>query len=359
MNRGILNSIMGTIDSCPYASRSKQIDPVVGASLITAGASALGNILGFSSSKSANETNLEIARQNNQAQRELFHEQMAYNTDMWNKQNEYNLPANQVQRLLAAGINPSAVFGSGSVSEAGQLTAPNAPQLQRAEVRPFMPDFDGVGQAVNAFFDNQIKSKTVESTGLDNQAKMIDLQFKMQHHYADLIEQKHRIDNIIADSHLKGEQLEYYKNMSEDLGLNIQKFKDSYELYIEREKLQNDVMKAQEGNLLADSTLKRAQSAFQNLVTSLYPTVTQYQLNVMSAQWTNLLNDATLKCKQGKFADAQTVSQYLKNGLEAIEYEDKNLLHSAKTKNRVSKTFFYSIDMIGDMIFRNLKLFGK
>ena len=359
MNKMILQSVLGTIDMCPYAPRSKMIAAEIGAAGITAGASLLGNVLGFGSAKSANQTNLQIARENNQAQRELFHEQMAYNIDMWNKQNQYNLPVNQVQRLLAAGINPAAVYGNGTMSEAGQLTAPNAPQMQRAEVRPFMPDFDGVGQAVNAFFDNQMKSKAVESTGIDNQAKMIDLQFKAQHHYADLLEQKHRIDNIIADSHLKGEQLEYYKNMSEELGLNIQKFKDSYDLYIEREKLQNDVMKAQEGNLLADSTLKRAQSAFQSLVTSLYPTVTQAQLNVMSAQWTNLLNDATLKCKQGKFVDAQSVSQYLKNGLEAIEFEDKDLLHSAKTKNRISKTFFYSIDMIGDMMFRNLKLFGK
>ena len=32
---------------------------------------------------------------------------------------------------------------------------------------PFTPDF-GVGQAVNAFFDNQMKSKAAEGTGIDN-----------------------------------------------------------------------------------------------------------------------------------------------------------------------------------------------
>ena len=101
MNKMILQSVMGTVDVCPYAPRSKMIAPVVGAALITSGASLLGNALGSSSASSANSTNLQIARENNQAQRELFHEQMAYNTDMWNKQNQYNLPVNQVQRLLA------------------------------------------------------------------------------------------------------------------------------------------------------------------------------------------------------------------------------------------------------------------
>ena len=128
---------MGTVDQCPYAPRSKMIAAEIGAAGITAGASLLGNVLGFGSAKSANQTNLQIARENNQAQRELFHEQMAYNTDMWNKQNQYNLPVNQVQRLLAAGINPAAVYGNGTMSEAGQLTAPNAPNLQQAHVSPY------------------------------------------------------------------------------------------------------------------------------------------------------------------------------------------------------------------------------
>lgn len=42
----------------------------------------------------------------------LQQEQNSWNLDMWNKQNEYNLPANQINRLIAAGINPSALGGS-------------------------------------------------------------------------------------------------------------------------------------------------------------------------------------------------------------------------------------------------------
>lgn len=355
MNKMILQSVMGTVDLCPYAPRSKMIAPVVGAALVAGGTSLLGNALGASSARAANATNLQIARENNQAQRELFHEQMAYNTDMWNKQNQYNLPVNQVQRLLAAGINPAAVYGNGAISEAGQLTAPNAPQMQRAEVRPFTPDFSGVGDAVNAFFDNQMKSKAAESTGIDNQAKMIDLQFKAQHHYADLLEQKHRIDNIIADSHLKGEQLEYYKNMSEELGLNIQKFKDTYDYLVEREKLQNDVMKAQEGSLLADSTLKRAQASFQNIVMAFYPSVTQAQLGLMSAQVGNLIQDTANKVKDGKLTDLKSVSQTLQNGIHAFEF-GRTANKNAHGKSKLLQQIKGFSDYVGGLLLDNLKL---
>ena len=82
-----------------------------------AGASALGSLLGFGSSMSANRSNLKIARETNELNRQMFNRQLAFQEDMWNKTNEYNLPANQVQRLLAAGINPAFVLGNGSTSK--------------------------------------------------------------------------------------------------------------------------------------------------------------------------------------------------------------------------------------------------
>ena len=233
MNRSIFNSITGTIDSCPYAPRSKQIIDPGTAMLAGAGVSLLGNVLGFGSSQSANSTNLEIARMNNEQQYKMFKEQNAFNLDMWNKNNAYNDPSKNVQRLLAAGINPAAVYGNASTTPASQIQSTTAPQLQRAEVRPFVPDFDGVGQAVNAYFDNQMKSKAAESTGIDNQIKMVDLQYKAMHHLGDLMEQKHRIDKMISDTHLNKEQQSYLRDQSEYLGLQIQKFKDTYEIGIE------------------------------------------------------------------------------------------------------------------------------
>lgn len=351
---------MGTIDACPYALRSKQIGLEAALSI---GAPVLSgivsNIFGASNTKSANETNLEIARMNNEQSYKMFKEQNAFNLDMWNKNNVYNSPQKNVERLLAAGINPAAVYGSGSTTPASQIQSATAPQLQRAEVRPFIPDFDGVGQAVNAYFDNQMKSKAAESTGIDNQMKMVDLQYKAMHHLGDLMEQKHRIDKMISDTHLNKEQQSYLREQSEYLGLQIQKFKDTYEVGIEREKLQNDVMRAQQGNLLADSTLKRAQATYTQLLSVYYPDLSEAQLNVMSAQFTDLVRSAELKVKEGQLTSAKAVSQYLENGIKAYDYSRTKSKQEIRDSSKIVRGMSGAIDMIGETLFGNLKLFGK
>lgn len=152
---------MGSVDSCPYVPRGKCISAELGSALMSAGSSIgniFSNILGAKSQAAANRTNLQIARETNQNQYRMFQEQNQFNLDMWNKQNEYNLPTAQVQRLLAAGINPSAVFGNGSVSEAGALTSAPAPNLQMSQVHPFMPNIDTSG-AVNAFLQSQMQNE--------------------------------------------------------------------------------------------------------------------------------------------------------------------------------------------------------
>lgn len=158
----LFNVVMGSVDSCPYVPRGKCIAAELGAGLAMAGGSLLGNalsnIFGSKNQASANRTNLQIARETNQNQYRMFQEQNQFNLDMWNKQNEYNLPQAQVQRLLAAGINPSAVFGNGQVSEAGSLTSAPAPTLQMAQVHPFMPNIDTSG-AVNAFLQSQMQNE--------------------------------------------------------------------------------------------------------------------------------------------------------------------------------------------------------
>lgn len=148
----------GVADVTPFTPNCKLM-PIPLDSLIDAGGTVVGGLLnsifGSNSNKRTNETNMEIARMNNEQQYKMFQEQNEFNLDMWNKQNEYNDPSAQVQRLLAAGINPVAVFGNGSVSEASQLTSAQAPQLQQARVNPYQPDFK-VGEAVNAFMQSQL-----------------------------------------------------------------------------------------------------------------------------------------------------------------------------------------------------------
>lgn len=156
----------------PFAPRKKEIAPLVAAGLVAAAGSLLSSGLSAASQSSANKTNLDIAQSNLQAQREtnqaneriadrtnamnrlMMQEQNAFNLDMWNKQNQYNEPRAQVNRLLAAGINPAT--GLGQVSQASQLSSADwagaqaayntAPQLNYHQ-QPINYDFNGVGNA--------------------------------------------------------------------------------------------------------------------------------------------------------------------------------------------------------------------
>lgn len=68
----------------------------------------------------------------NAANRYADEQSRAWQEYMWNKQNEYNLPKNQVQRLMEAGINPNIAFGS-SASTLG-ASIPGAPATHVAPI---------------------------------------------------------------------------------------------------------------------------------------------------------------------------------------------------------------------------------
>lgn len=53
--------------------------------------------------------------------KKLMNHQFNLNKRMWQMQNEYNLPVNQMQRLSAAGLNPHLVYGNGGASATASI----------------------------------------------------------------------------------------------------------------------------------------------------------------------------------------------------------------------------------------------
>lgn len=96
------------------------MNSIIGAGLISGAGSLLSGIIGASASAAANRANIQLAR-----------EQMQWQEAMWNKQNEYNTPANQVSRLLAAGLSPNLAYGNLQSGNAGSISS-----YQRANVNP-------------------------------------------------------------------------------------------------------------------------------------------------------------------------------------------------------------------------------
>lgn len=129
---------------------------IIGSAVIGSAASSISTASAAKSQadaqKSANETNLQIARETNEAntantaatnatQIQLQREMNDFNVQQWNRNNEYNSPANQMARARAAGINPNVVASdaaSVASSPVQQLSTPqlSVPNLVTPQVSP-------------------------------------------------------------------------------------------------------------------------------------------------------------------------------------------------------------------------------
>lgn len=107
---------------------------------LLAGAMAGGSILqGLTSIYNTNKTI--------QANRKMAEYAYSKDLEMWNKQNQYNDPSQQMARLKNAGLNPNMAYGSGSVAgnTSGQIPKYQAPE-QKYDYE--LPD---IGQMVGTY----------------------------------------------------------------------------------------------------------------------------------------------------------------------------------------------------------------
>ena len=75
---------------------------------------------------SSNVLNLYQSELANARALQQWQAQNAFDLDMWNLSNEYNSPANQINRLIQAGINPVSGLGSGASGNAQALQSGNS-----------------------------------------------------------------------------------------------------------------------------------------------------------------------------------------------------------------------------------------
>lgn len=153
------------------------MDPLIGSSIISGGASLLGGLFGSSSAKQAAKMQLKAVRETNALNKELAFQQNEWNLQQWNRQNEYNTPLNQMQRYRDAGINPYFAAGNitggnaeGTLSSADLANQqPVTSPLQGQAGQIFGNALSQAGQfGTTAFYDNQIKAEQAKNLQLKN-----------------------------------------------------------------------------------------------------------------------------------------------------------------------------------------------
>lgn len=218
-------------------------------------ASVFGSGMDASSQSSANETNLQIARETNEQQYKMFREQMDYNDRMWEKTNEYNSPVALAQRLRAAGINPSAVLQRAGGSSAVMQSAPSAPSLHTSTVEPvsWSPAMQGLSRAVDSYFENQNKDADLQMKKLELLFQSQDLENRMEKSIQELRKMKN--DNKLSETQRNSIQKDI-----EEKEENLRVLRAVREDRIKAYGMQNDYQQAQ-------SNLVRAQTNYQESLT--------------------------------------------------------------------------------------------
>ncbi len=132
----VLGSFMDLL--FPLSNHCCKAEALVAAAAIAGAAALISGLLGGSSSNKASkavaQASLQATRETNDINYKMFQESNQFGLDMWNRENEYNTPSAQVQRLMAAGLNPYLMLNGGSTGNAGSLTSATPAQAQTADL---------------------------------------------------------------------------------------------------------------------------------------------------------------------------------------------------------------------------------
>lgn len=109
----------------------------------------------------------------NRGQMNLAQYQYTKDLEMWNRQNAYNAPSEQMARFQQAGLNPNMIYGQGSAGNATQMPHFQAPELSY-NYKPMFDPQSVLGQ----FQDAEIKNAQVDN--LKAQRRILDAEATMK-----------------------------------------------------------------------------------------------------------------------------------------------------------------------------------
>ena len=209
-----------------------------------------------------NRKNREFQERENQINRQFA-------VDMWNKQNEYNLPTNQMQRLRDAGINPHLAYSNGqpmntsnapaTPSGVGSLPQGIAPQMNIGEIFNALMTKAQIkqmeAQTEKTLAEKEEVEARTEGIGKDNQVKDIELTHKEREILANIGVTEGQIDIIKSNLETAKINDDKLRKEIENIEANTAKTKQ------EKENLEKNLVLigAQVLNILEDTELKKAQ----------------------------------------------------------------------------------------------------
>lgn len=148
------------------------IAPLIAAGLVAGAASLAGNTIGTASS---NSKNMQINKMNNEFNALEAEKARKYQTEMWNKTNDWNSPKNIRKRLQEAGYNPYLGMDSSNVGSASNVGS-SSPASAASPIQNNPLQFDGIQNALSTAIqmDNATKVSNAEVNSLQGQKSLAD-----------------------------------------------------------------------------------------------------------------------------------------------------------------------------------------
>lgn len=138
--------------------------------------------LGDTRTDRTNKANLAISRETNAYNYLLASKQNDWNIEQWNRENAYNTPSAQRQRLLDAGLNPNLMLDGGDAGNARGLDSANYANAQPTTMQNpaqeklgLLQSIQGVLQSANETAMQYAKQRS-EIANLDSQTNAQNIQ---------------------------------------------------------------------------------------------------------------------------------------------------------------------------------------
>lgn len=275
---------------------------------VASSAASLGSgLVNLFTQNKVNKQNQKFQREENEKNRAFQKSmaQLAYDQNLaqWNRENDYNLPSNAVQRLKDAHLNPSLYYGAG----ASGITSASSPQMTAPQGGNNASPSSRAVQQLQAVEDSYLQQKLVKA-----QIRNIDADTEKKGHESDILAS----DASFRDALNQGEL--DLKNVNINVG-NVTVDEKNANVNVLRmtfKKIQGecamiedtrDKLRAEIENIGADTAIKRIEAMFRG--------------DLLKAQIDNFAANTALS-----YAEA-------KSCLELLSYRILDLEASANVKN--------------------------
>lgn len=139
---------------------------------IAAAAALAGAAMTAKSVSDTNASNMQLNTNNANLARELQQSQNDYNTQMWERNNEYNDYSSQIERMRKAGVNPAMLFSnSGGIQSSTATSGTGQPAPSPIPMQSSKYDFDSIGSIAQGFEQRRIERSKADIMQYDADIK--------------------------------------------------------------------------------------------------------------------------------------------------------------------------------------------